>query len=94
MEAPEIITMMLNNNTRYSDKDLQKMAWKDARQRGRGRANAILTLGLDDLKNMHRSIPMDRHSGPIRVGEHQLDGNVLAILGKVDQSKYQRYIWT
>jgi len=92
MEAPELITMMLANNRQYSDKDLQKIAWRDARQGGRGRANAILTLGLDDLKEVYRSIPMDRRIGSIRVGEHQLDGNVLAILEEVDQSKYQRYI--
>jgi hypothetical protein len=92
MEAPKIITMMLANSRRYSDKDLQKMAWKDARQGGRGRANAILALGLDDLKDVYRSIPTDRRGGPIRVGGHQLDENVLAILEDVDQPKYQRYI--
>lgn len=84
MEASEIITMILANNGRCSDKDLQKMAWKDARQGGRGRANAILALGLDDLKDVYRSIPMDRRGGPIRVEGHQLNENVLAILDGVD----------
>ncbi len=92
MEAPEMIAMMLANSRRYSDQDLQKMAWQDARQGGRGRANAILALSLDDLKEMCRSIPMDRRGGPIRVGEHQLDGNVLAVLEEIDHPKYQRYI--
>lgn len=92
MEAPEMITKMLANSRRYSDKDLQKMARKDARQGGRGRANAILALGLDDLKDVYRSIPTDKRGAPIRVGGHQLDGNVLAILEDVDQPKYQRYI--
>lgn len=92
MEASEIITMMLANNRRYSDKDLQKMAWEDVRQGGKGRANAILVLGLDDLKDVYRSVPADRRGGPIRVGGHHLDGNVLAILEDVDQRKYQRYI--
>jgi hypothetical protein len=87
-----MITMMLANSRRYSDKDLQKMARKDARQGGRGRANAILALGLDDLKDVCRSIPMDRRGCSIRVAGHQLDGNVLAILEDVDQPKYQRYI--
>ena len=90
MEAPEMITMILANSRRYSDKDLQKMAWKDAwQQGGRGRANAILALVLDDLKNVYRSIPTDRRGGPIRVGRYQLDGNVLAILEEVDKPKYQ-----
>ncbi len=50
IESPEIIAMMLANHSRYSDKDLQKMAWIDAQQGGKGRANAILTLAQDDLK--------------------------------------------
>lgn len=92
MEAPEIITMILANSRRYSDKDLQEMAWKDARQGGKGRANAILALVLDDLKDVYRSIPVDRRGGLIRIGGYQLDGNVLAILEEVDTPKYQRYI--
>jgi hypothetical protein len=92
IEAPEMITLMLANSWRYSDKDLQKMAWNDARQGGRGRANAILALGLVDLKDVYRLIPPDRRGGPIRVGRYQLDGNVLAILEEVDNLKYQGYI--
>jgi hypothetical protein len=89
MRAPEIITMILADSRRYSDKDLQKMVWKDARQGGRGRANAILALVLDDLKDVYRSIPTDRRGGPIHVGRYQLDGNVLAILEEVDKPRYQ-----
>ena len=57
---------------------------------GKGRANAILALGLNDLKDVYRSIPIVNRSGIVRVGGHQLDGNVLAILEEVDQPKYQR----
>jgi hypothetical protein len=89
VESPELITLMLGNSRRYSDQDLQRMAWKDARGGGRGRANAILVLGLDDLKDVYRSIATDVRGGPIRIGEHQLDGNVLAILKGIDNPKYQ-----
>jgi len=92
MEPSEIVTLMLANNRRYSDKDLQEMAWIDARRGGRGRANAILTLGLDDVKDVYRSIPTHERGGLIRIGGHQLDENVLAILDEVDQAKYQRHI--
>lgn len=92
IEAPQIVALLLANDKRYSDKDLQEMAWKDARRGGRGRANAILTLGLDDLKDVYRSIPTDERGGLLRIGAHQLDGNVLAILEEVVQPKYQRYI--
>lgn len=91
MKAPQIITMILANSKQYSDEDLWRIAWEDARQGGRGRANACLALGLDDLKSVYRSISMDRRSRPIRVGKHQLDGNVPAILEDVDQPKYERY---
>jgi hypothetical protein len=68
MDSHDMITMMLANNRRYSDNDLQEMAWKDARQGGSGRENAILALGLDDLKDVYLSIPTDKRGGPIRVG--------------------------
>jgi hypothetical protein len=57
------------------------MAGEDARLGGKGRANAILALRLDDLKEMYRSIPIERRHDPIQVGSHQLDGNVWAVLG-------------
>lgn len=91
IEAPRLISMMLANDERYSDEDLRESARQDARLGGRGRANAILTLGLDELLDAYRSISLDRRAGPIRVGEHRLDGNVLAILDEVDQAEYQRY---
>ncbi len=80
IEDPDLIGMILANSRRYSDNDLQKMAWEDAWKGGKGRANAILALGLDDLENMYRVIPRDRSNGPVRVAEHQLDENVRAIL--------------
>jgi hypothetical protein len=89
IEAPELIRMMLANSRRYSDQDLQNMAWQDARGGGKGRANAILVLGLDDLKDVYQSIPTEGRRGPIRVGGYQLDGNVPAILEGVDNPKYQ-----
>ena len=79
--ANEIITMLLDNHKRYSDKDLEEIALEDARLGGRGRANAILALKLDKLKDVYRSIPTERHGSPIQVGSHQLDGNVWAVLG-------------
>jgi hypothetical protein len=81
IEDIEIITMILDNHKRYSDKDLEKMAWEDARRGGRGWANAILALRLDDLKDMYRSITIERRHDPIQIGSHQLDGNVWAVLG-------------
>ena len=84
MVASEMIRMILANNRRYSEKDLQNMAWEDALQGGRGRANAILALGLDELKKAYWLIATDSRREPISIRGHQLDGNVLAILEKVN----------
>ncbi len=82
---PEVITKMLTNSRRYSDEDLQAMAWDDARQGGRGRANAMLVLGLEDVQDVCRSIPTNRRGAPIDIASYQLDGNVLAILEQAGQ---------
>jgi len=92
MQAPEIISMMLANNGRYSDDDLENMAWEDFRLGGKGRANAILAIELEDLKKVYQSIPIGERGGPIRIQGHQLDGNVLAIMEGIDTPKYQRYL--
>ncbi|HLF74574.1 MAG TPA: hypothetical protein VI524_09520 [Anaerolineales bacterium] len=78
--APEIIAAMLANTRRYSDHDLEEMAWENARQGGRGRANGILTTALDDLKDAYRSVPAGRRGEPVQVAGHPLDRSVLALL--------------
>jgi hypothetical protein len=92
IESPEIISRMLANNKRYTDGDLQKMAWHDAQQGGKGRANAILTVRLDDLIRAYQSIQIKERSKPIYFEEHRLNENVLAILDEVEQTRYITYI--
>ena len=92
IQDPEIISLILTNSKRYSEDDLEKMAWNDAQQGGKGRANAILTVELDELKKAYQSIPMDRRGEPIRIEGHQLDRNVLALMEGIDTPKYQRYL--
>lgn len=89
--SPEIIKMMMRNSSRYSDKTLQKMAIEDAKHGGKGRANAILTLDLDLIRNIYNSIPLEKRSKPVSVGEHQLNGNVPAVLEGINHPRYQRY---
>ena len=86
----EIISMMLANSQACSDNDLEEAAWKDAQQGGMGRANAILVIGLDDLMNFYRSIPVDQRGDPVRLDGHQLDESVIALLDEIDSPKYQR----
>ena len=89
MNDQEIIKMLIDNNRRYSDSDLQEMANEDARQGGKGRANAIFTVFLDELIEFYRSIPIEKRNGYIQYEGHQLDGNVSAIINDDNYQKYQ-----
>jgi len=93
IKNPEIIKMMLRSSRGYSDEDLRKLAIEESKRGGKGRANAILILDLDQLMNIYNLIPLERRSELVRIGEHQLDGNLEAILGEINHPKYQRYVY-
>lgn len=77
----KIIDRMIDNSRHYSDSDLQRIANEEARQGGKGRANAMLIMPLDELKNLYRSIPKEKHRNLVKYKGYQLDGNVSNILG-------------
>lgn len=89
LELIKEITM--SSSIRLSDEDLRQMAREDLRRGGNGRANGTLALDMDEVKNAYRSIPVERRTEPIRVGNHQLGGNVSAVLEDIDYPRYQRY---
>jgi hypothetical protein len=91
IENPSIISMMLANSTQYTDEDLQNRALNDVQQGGRGRANAILTVRLDELSNIFQLEQPNGLNQPIIFKDHRFGGNVLAILEEVDQTRYKRY---
>ena len=80
MQDPDLIDMMLAGSRRYTVERLRELARQDARQGGKGRANAILTLDLDELKKFYRSLPVNQYDTPQQFGDYQLDGNVQAII--------------
>ena len=88
--SSDTIRMMLTNSSQYSDDDLKKIATEDANQDGKGRANAILTLGHDELTDKYNSVPLERLSESVYFGGHFLDGNVPAILEEIKHPKYNR----
>ena len=92
IENKELISSILDNHQRYTDRDLQEIAILDAQQGGRGRANAVLVLPLADLVEYYRSFSMEIRSGPLKYGEHSLAENVLAFLREVDQTRYKAFI--
>jgi hypothetical protein len=91
VQDPEMIERMLMKSRQFSDEDLKELAWQDKRHGGRGRANAILTLGLEQLISAYQSLPLDSRSRPIDYNGHRLDMNVLAILPEIEQLVYTRF---
>ena len=83
IKTPEVISRLLASSRRYSVEALREMAGKDARQGGKGRANAILALNLDKLKKFYHTIPAKKLGTPVQYGEFLLDGNVQAIVRSV-----------
>jgi hypothetical protein len=80
VEDPAIVELMLVSSRRYSDDDLRGLAREDAQRGGRGRANAVLALGLEDLQETYRLSPERGPNGTFQVSGHQLEGTVLTVL--------------
>jgi hypothetical protein len=92
IDDPGLIAKILANYHENTDQGLQELALCDARQGGRGRANAILTLKLDNLVEFCRSLTQDMHKRPIQYQDHLLADNVLSLLDEVDQGRYKTFI--
>jgi len=81
---------MIAQSRHYSDFALQQLAEVDARDGGRGRANAMLTLPLKQVTDSYRALSAEVGYAPISVADHQLDLTVSAILEAVDVPQFQR----
>ena len=79
----EVCKAILAANQKYSDQDLEKIALEDARNGGRGRANAVLALPLDSVKAAYLSIPPEKAYRKFVVGNHSLDESVSVVLSNV-----------
>lgn len=79
LEAPALVSAVLESS-RTSDDDLRTAAQRDAERGGRGRANAALALGLEEVTSTYLAIPRDSRDAPVTVRGHRLAGNVPAIL--------------
>jgi hypothetical protein len=81
---------MLAAGQQYSDVELGRLAQQDLQSGGRGRANAILTLPLDEVSAAYRRHPAAMRYQTIRVEDHALDESVLAILEGVEAPQFER----
>ena len=85
----EIVEMILTNSKQHSNIDLQKIALKDYKKGGKGRANAFLILDLNETMKAYKSLSIEQLYKSVNIGEHQLDSNVLAIFNEINHPKYQ-----
>ena len=88
IKSYELIKLIMTKSNQYSEDDFKKAALIDAEQGGKGRANSILTIGLNELRDRFNSIPPEGRNGPINFGSHQLEGNVAALFSEVSSLRY------
>ncbi|HEX5809238.1 MAG TPA: hypothetical protein VFY25_11270, partial [Anaerolineales bacterium] len=81
---------MLAASEQCPDRELARLAQEDAERGGKGRANSILALPLEEVTEAYLALPPDLRFGKIVVVDHELDESVLAVLGDVDVPQYQR----
>ncbi len=86
-----IIDSILSNSREYSDNDLAEMALVDYSRGRKGRANGVLALDPDKLKDFFDSVPSFKRNGSLPFEGHQLDGNVIALFEEISNFKYKRY---
>jgi hypothetical protein len=81
---------MVAQSKRVSKQELRHLAFEDARNGGRGRANSILTIPLDVINDVYVARPFHARDLPISFESYQLDPSVAAILKNVDVPRYRR----
>lgn len=74
----------------YSDQSLGELALKDFEAIGRGRANTILALPLQTVKEAYLARAPEVRYRNIIVENHELDESVLAVLEDIEVPQYQR----
>jgi hypothetical protein len=85
-----LVETMVENSTQHTDLDLRQMALAQAEEGRPGRANAMLCLPLNWLKDLYRALPPDKRGEAVQVTTHWLEGNVSAVLPGVTVPKYEQ----
>jgi len=82
----ELCKLVLDISQRVSDDELGRRALEN----GNGRANSIVALPLERVRDGFHALPPEKRFTKIEVDHHRLDESVLAVLGNVDVPQYQR----
>lgn len=87
---PMLGRVMLGISHLYSDQDLRTRALQDFEDGGQGRANTILTLPFDSVREAYRALAPDHRYRKLRIEGHELEESVLSILWDIKVPQYQR----
>jgi hypothetical protein len=82
---------LLKNTESLSYKKICELALKDARNGGKGRANAVLALPLKGITNAYLALSPKQRNSPIYIEKNRLDETVPAVLDGITVQKYQRF---
>lgn len=86
----DLAQTMLKNSLSLSHQGLCELAIKDARNGGKGRANAVLSLPLKRIHDVYKAVQPAERNVSIMFGENRLDDTVSAILEGITVPKYQK----
>jgi hypothetical protein len=85
-----LINAMLMNSNSQSHEILRELALEDARTGGKGWANAILTIPLNQISAYYSAASPEARNRPISFQSYRLDETVAAILENVTVPKYHK----
>ena len=77
---------LVDTSQRVSDEMLGKRALETVNKR----ANSVLVLQLESVRDSFLALPPEKRFAKIEVDHHKLDESVLAVLGDVDVPQYRR----
>ena len=81
---------MVAHSEGMSHNKLCELALDDFQNSGKGRANGILVLPLEQITTAYGGLSPTERNAPILFGKHYLDETVSAILDNIPVPKYQR----
>jgi hypothetical protein len=68
------------------------MAAADAALGGKGRANAVLALPLEEVTHLYLKVLLPQRAQPLTIDGHHFDASVIAVLENVDAPQYERFL--
>jgi hypothetical protein len=86
---PALCRAMVAKSESHSKDVLRSLALNDARKGGRGRANAMLAVPMQQIQDAYLAIPPEKRDAPLPFKNTHLDGNVPAVLEGIFVPKYR-----